>query len=269
MDLTAVAAAQQKETARQLFHYLQRHYSRMLHQLMVDAETLKQFITATRLQADQSGYATGELFSFFIISSFLSGTRWLEDPAYATLKMVLEDSVADSDITQQLHFCRHERQKLDAILPALHNSTIALLKSWPDRLVFESVLQRWQVLALDRGIPASSLLPLYRCYAGDFRQFAGLPLEHNEVKHVNAGIYGEIPVEEVALYSADLTPELRYLLLLHLHLALGFGRFYQTNPLHSILHQVLKSADPERPVALIPFLSMQRQRLMDNTGHRK
>ncbi|WP_114195203.1 hypothetical protein [Edaphovirga cremea] len=275
VDLTAVARAQQKEAVRQLVYYLQRHYGTTLHRLPTDVDTLKDFITQTQHQANQQGYGSDELFTFFIISSFLLGSGWLQDPVFTPLITLLTDSGIDSDLTSRLHHCQHQRQRLEAALPALHDSTITLLESPMDRLPPETLSKHWQVMAQLRGVPADQSLPeLYRCYETDFRQLAGLPAKNTGIKTPTPDTpkrlpHSGMPQEESHDFSNDQAHEQRHQLLLHLHLALGFGRYYRTNRLHKALHQALNTPVSERSMALIQFLRTHQQRLKENTEERE
>ncbi|MGQ6550872.1 hypothetical protein ACUNEV_25545 [Serratia sp. IR-2025] len=276
VDLTAVARAQQKEAGRQLVYYLQRHYGPTLRRLPADVDALKNFIPLALQQADQQGYGSDELFSFFMISSFLLGSGWLQDPVFTPLLTLLTDSGVDSDLTSRLHHCQHQRRRLEIALPALHERTITLLESPMDRLYPETVSKQWRVITQLRGVAANQSLPeLYRCYEADFRQLAGLPANNIGQKSYQTETPKRLPhsgmpqEEEGDVFSNDLDYEQRHQFVLHLHLAVSFGRFYRTNPLHKALHQVLDTPILGRSLVLTQFLRLHQQRLMENTEERE
>lgn len=276
VDLAAVARAQQKETGRQLVYYLQRHYGTTLQRLPADVDALKNFIPQALQQANQQGYGSDELFTFFMISSFLLGSGWLQDPVFTPLLTLLTDCGVDSDLTSRLNHCQHQRHRLEVALPALHERTITLLDSPMDRLSPETLSKQWREMTQLRGVSATQLLPeLYRCYEADFRQLAGLPANNIGLSSYRQETSKRLPhsgmpqEEESEVFSNYLNHEQRHQFVLHLHLALSFGRFYRTNPLHKALHQALDTPVLGRSLALIQFLRMHQQRLKEKTEERE
>lgn len=276
VDLAAVARAQQKEAGRQLVYYLQRQYGPTLRCLPADVDALKNFIPLALQQADQQGYGSDELFSFFMISSFLLGSGWLQDPVFTPLLTLLTDSGVDSDLTSRLHHCQHQRRRLEIALPALHESTITLLESSMDRFSPETLSKQWLAITQLRGVAANQSLPeLYRCYEADFRQLTGLPAINIGLRSYRTETPKRLPHsgmpqgEESDVFINDLDHEQHHQFVLHLHLAMSFGRFYRTNPLHKALHQVLNTPILGRSLALTQFLRMHQQRLMEHTEERE
>ncbi|EBF4219669.1 hypothetical protein FH403_15770 [Salmonella enterica] len=234
-------------------------------------ESLKNFIPAAMQQANSQGYGVDTQFTFFIVSSFLLGTDWLQDPAFIPLRTLLTECDADSDNQLRLNHCLHERQRLDMMLPAMHDQTLIVLHMSAENLSSRTVLQHWQAIARLRGIENIQLLTeLYFCYYADFCQFFGLADKTEEIRKRAQGktpafLYRELSWEDALHFIDDLTFRQRYQFLLHFHLALSFGRFWRINPLHKQLRQAMKTADDTgRAAALIDFLRMYQQRLAEN-----
>ncbi|ELX1985393.1 hypothetical protein ONI83_004832 [Escherichia coli] len=259
IDLSAIARAQQREMGRQLTCYLQRQCSSVLYCQPADVDALKDFMPPVIQQADRQGYGSDALLTFFIVSSFLLGFNWLQDPAFTPLKMLL---AKNNDSHSWLNYCRHERQKLNTLLPTLHDYTHIVLHMPVENVSPNAVLQHWQVICELRGIDALLLPELYFCYEADFRQFSGLPA--NTAKREQALLHSGLSLETVSDLSKDLTFRQRHQLLTHLHLALSFGRYYRTSPLHKLLHQALDTLEMERVMVLTEFLRMHQQRLKEN-----
>lgn len=236
IDLAAMRAAERRATNRRLATYLQHRLGPSLANLHTSAEHLLPAITLSADLLAHSAPVSHQDYSVLILPHILLGVGWWNDPTCQALKPVL----AASGLTQHERLALlaertvDERIRLEQRLPQMHEVTLSVL-GWRDAT--QDPTRLWlhltRLMTL-RGLPDTAHEDAYCLYETDACKHHALPeirhkrLNGNErLAYQHYGMRLPRPSDDLA----RLTPLGRSQVLLHILLAIAFGRYFHCNPL--------------------------------------
>ncbi|WP_342649324.1 hypothetical protein [Pseudomonas sp. REB1044] len=227
----------------------------------------------TELLEHTEAYHPGD-YSLLVLPHLLLGVGWWKDPACGLLTQV--DQAPGLRQQERLallaeHTITH-RQQLEKQLSRMHDITLSMLEAPAQR---ENPNQLWHALAqlmTLRGIAGETHQDSYRQYEADAFDRYGLALTSHQALSGNQLLayqhYGmRIPQPSDDLRQLD--PLSRHRVLMHIALAITFGRFFNHNPLFSPWVQPLEELQcpRERGRQLARELNAHQHALKDALSH--
>lgn len=275
INLQHIENVQEYEAGRQLAHYINTALSPLVYSLPTEPYLVEAFIPVAIQSENNQRHLGGRYFSFHIISSFLLGLNWKQDPLFKQISDILDDNgmTIPFRIDLAMYNCIEAKKHLDTMLLGLHNKLIEMMDMPGQMLTAIHIPNNWMEATKLRGVSEHINTDALRlCYENDYRQISNLPLRSPNEENIS---YGEIWARKnmgLPLIERDpandLSDEQVYLLLVHLHLALSFGRFYRFNPLHQPLQKILSIAPKRTTEAkemLADYLRAHQKRLQENS----
>lgn len=270
LDLDALRKATLQATNRQLSRHLLDTFGPVLAKLPTEPECVPRLVDLTGELLAQEGLADGCDYSISLLPHFLLGVAWWGDPACKALQQITQ--VQSLNQQERLALLSEQtinhRQRLENVLPTMHDLTLALLTQ-PKHS--EDLAHRWhsisQAMTL-RGIAPLAHETSYCLYEADACKRYGLAQPtHKELNgnEILAYRYYGRRMPQPSDDLQNLPPLQRYQILLHVLLAIAFGRFFHANPLFSTWVSRLDEPEDERErhQALIKHLVAHQRALKE------
>jgi len=236
IDLAAMRSAELRATNRRLAAYLQEMLGTSLATLHTSAEHLPPTIAIAGDVIARSATVSHQDYSVLLLPHILLGVGWWNDPACQPLSAVLEASGLTQHERLALLAERavNERIRLEQQLPRMHEVALGIL-GW--REATEDPTRLWHHLAYLmtlRGLPETAHEDTYCLFETDACAHHALPeIRHKQLNgnerlaHQHYRMRLPRPSDDLA----KLTPLGRSQVLLHILLAIAFGRFFHVSPL--------------------------------------
>lgn len=274
LDLGEVKAASLRFTNRRLTRLLLETLDGSLARFHTRPEDVPLLVAHAGALVSNSGYTCGREYSLLVLSHFLLGLGWWNDPASESVWSITQVPGLTQD--ERLDLLNVEaiahRARWMGQLTAMHDVALGMLR-WPDDECDQD--QQWrsleQLMAL-RGIPEDAHQACYCRYESDACSRYALPdinhveLNGNEIRAYR--YYGKrLPQPSDDLHK--LSPLSRSRVLLHVLLAIAFGRHFYLNPLFTPWVKLLETTDSprERRHALASQLAVHQQALKEPSPH--
>lgn len=274
LNLEALYQASLQATNRQLTRYLLDTFGHALPRLHGHAEHVHPLVTMTGQLLRRNGLTSGREYSLLILTHFLLGLGWWGDPASKYLWSInnADGLTQDERLDLLVEQVVTHRRRLEAQLPRMHDNVLTML-GWGNDIQDDS--QRWQSLSqlmTLRGIPRDAHQDSYCQYALDAcERYALPPLRYQlpngsqTLAYRHTGQRMPQPSDELK----SLLPLPRNQVLLHVVLAIAFGRYFYLNPLFSTWVALLEQPDTprERCHVLAEQLTAHQRALKDVHTH--
>lgn len=274
LDLDALQGAVLWSTNRRLSDLLLETLNGSLPRFHTRGEDVPPFVAKAGALVSKNGYTCGKEYSLLVLSHLLLGLGWWADPACESVWSIRQAPGLTQNeqldlLTMQAanHRSRWERQ-----LTPMHDITLGMLR-WTDDDRDQD--RRWrsleQLMAL-RGVPEDAYHACYCRYESDACSRYALPvidhveLNGNEIRAYR--YYGKrLPQPSDDLHK--LSQLSRNRVLLHVLLAIAFGRYFFLNPLFTPWVKSLEATDSpsERRHALASQLAAHQQALKEPSPH--
>ncbi|MBN3857760.1 hypothetical protein G3N59_30680 [Paraburkholderia sp. Ac-20340] len=247
LDLRGMGEVARRDANRQLVRYLRDRMALSLRRLPGDAQYLDELVTQAGEAAVSLGYGEGQAYSFYIVTSFLLGLGWQNDPTCGDIEPILASAGMDQDsrLTMALQTAIRERQQRESALASMHAIVLEALPATPDKVSSREMWLTWDAVTKQRGLSVEMALACYETYECDARQRMGLlPVERTPLNAYQRLGYQHmgIPLPTVVDDLRDMNEEHIARLSMHVFLALAFGRHYLVNPLLHGLHLAVDEA---------------------------
>ncbi|MGE8304379.1 MAG: hypothetical protein ACN6PW_07985 [Pseudomonas kermanshahensis] len=274
LDLGAVQAASLRSTNRQLTRFVLETLGGSLARFHTRPEDVPLLVADAGALVSNSGYTCGREYSLLVLSHFLLGLSWWNDPASKSVWSITQAPGLTQDERLDMltvHAVAH-RSQWEGQLTLMHDVTRQMLRLPDDDCDHDRQWRSLEQLMTLRGIPADAQQACYCCYESDASSRYALPainhmaLNENEIRAYR--YYGKrLPQPSDDLYK--LPPLSRNQVLLHVFLAIAFGRHFYLNPLFTPWVKLLEATDSprERCRVLASQLAAHQQGLKGPSPH--
>lgn len=279
VDFDLVSQAQVEETARQLINYINTTLEPIVYILPSEPDYVHAFMPLATKDAYLRNHSFGQAFSFCILSNFLLGLEWMDDPLFQETNLKITQSHLDAASRWDYAMLQtiERRKQWEESIPQLHHLYINEINQSPTLEVNQFIQNYWYKACSILNIHSSKETNmLLHTYSNDF-----IAQEHIQVNRIIPKNYspGELWARKnMGLSVTSNFSEFTHIdqmdqahkegLLTHLHFALCYGRFYQKNPLHQLLVKTLELEDHlMNKFRAIEFITIHQKRLSGRNHH--
>ncbi len=274
LDLRAVKAASLRSTNRQLSRFLLETLDGSFARFHTRPEDVPLLVADAGALVSENGYTCGSEYSLLVLSHFLLGLGWWNDPASESVWSVthVPGLTHDERLDMLTVQAVSHRSRWEGHLALMHDLTRQMLQLPEDECDPDRQWRSLEQLMTLRGIPGDAQRACYCRYESDACLRYALPainhveLNENEIRAYR--YYGKrLPQPADDLYPLPFLS--RNQVLLHVLLAIAFGRHFYLNPLFTPWVKSLEATDSprERRLGLRRELAAHQQALKESSQH--
>jgi len=274
LNLGALQAASLRTTNRRLSRFLLGTLDGSIARFHTRPEDVPLLVANAGALVSNRGYTCGKEYSLLVLSHFLLGLGWWNDPASVSVWSIHQVPGLTQDERLDMLTVRAvaHRMQWEGQLTLMHDVTRQILRLPDDDCDHDRQWRSLEQLMTLRGIPADAQQSCYCCYESDASRRYALPAINHKELNGNEVLayryYGKrLPQPSDDLYK--LPPLPRSQVLVHVLLAIAFGRHFYLNPLFTPWVKLLEATDSprERCRVLADQLAAHQQALKELSPH--